>query len=224
AHQQVQQGVEPRPLCALEVAWADDEGTTPRVLQRCDQPVDPTACCCVEVLLQGGLCGTGVTAPQGRVHVPVQDLVPVCPIIEPATVEFQQPYRSDQGGMALQDTVVVQTQPARHRFQKQVGVGACALQGRTELPGVDLAQMFELGSAGGHRRGRPQQPVEGELVPAFLPAVDGCAHHLAGVGPLRAHLCQRQVTLGQLGAAGVDPVEDPDDFLDVLVHPGDFLL
>jgi hypothetical protein len=59
--------------------------------------------------------------------------------------------------------------------------------------------------------------------PTNAPPVEVRAHHRPGLRPVRADPRQRQVAPGELGAPGVDPVEDVDDDVHGLVGAGDRL-
>ena len=86
-----------------------------------------------------------------------------------------------------------------------------------------LVQVLELRLAGQHRVHRAQQPVEVEVVVGLGPFLELGLHGVARLGPVGADLGQRQVALGELGAAAVDPVEDVHHHVERLVRAGDLL-
>ena len=93
-----------------------------------------------------------------------------------------------------------------------------------ELLGGDVLEGGERRTAGGDRVDVAQQPVRGELqAPLRAPPVEVRAHRRSRLRPVRADPRQRQIAPGELGAPGVDPVEDVDDDVHGLVGAGDAL-
>ena len=86
-----------------------------------------------------------------------------------------------------------------------------------------VVQELELGLTGEHRVYGPQQPVEIEVVVGLGPLLELGLHGVAGFGPVGADLGQRQIALGQLGAAAVHAVEDVHHDVERLVGAGHFL-
>ena len=93
------------------------------------------------------------------------------------------------------------------------------------LEGVrgDVLERGEWCPAGRHGVHIAQEPVGGEVVALAVPAIQVATHGRSRITPLSADLRQGEVSLGQLRATGVDPVEDLDDDVHGLVCARDLL-
>ena len=119
---------------------------------------------------------------------------------------------------------MVQPQPPADQVQAGVDVlgGPLRAPSWTSVRAL-LVQMLELGLARQDRVHGAQQPVEVEVEADLRPLLELGLHGLAAFGPLRADLRQRQVALGELGAAAVDAVEDIHHHVERLVGAGHLL-
>ncbi len=225
AGEQVEQRVGTRATAdALEVLRVDRQVALAGAGQRSDHAVDPGLVDGLQVLGEEGLRRAGEATAQRGVHVPVERLVRLWAVDEPAAAVVQVPGDHGDRVAAHQHAVVVQAEPAAGELVQEVvdvvqGLVERVLEGR----GRDVFEGGERRATGRDRVDVAQEPVGGELVARVAPAVQVATHGRAGVAPLGADPRQREVTLGQLGTAGVDPVEDVDDDVDGLVGAGDGL-
>ena len=178
----------------------------------------------VVVLVEHGLGGTGEASPERGVDVPVQDTVGLGRISEAAAALVQEAADNREGVPAHEHAVVVEPETAGHHVEEVADVLSRRFQGVLEIRHLHRVQRAEFGPAGRDGGRVAQQPVQVEGKSFFLPPVQVGAHGRAGFRPVRALLGQREVALGQLRPAGVDPVEDIHHHVDGLVLAGDLLL
>ena len=156
--------------------------------------------------------------------VPVERAARLGGVGEPAVVLQQQAAQHRQGVPAHEHAVVVETQRRGDQVDEVVDVVDRLPQRVAELPGGDVLERGERRTTGGDGVDVAQQPVRGELqAPLRAPAVELGTHRRTRVRPVRTDPRQRQIAPGELGAPGVDPVEDVDDDVHGLVGAGDAL-
>ena len=129
-----------------------------------------------------------------------------------------------EGVPAHQHAVVVKSETPGHDIEELADVPGGGFKGLLEIGYLHAVQRAEFRPAGRYGGRIAQQPVQGEGKSFLLPPVQVSAHGGAGLRPVSALLGQRKISLGQLRAAGVDPVEDVDHHVDGLVLAGDLLL
>jgi hypothetical protein len=119
---------------------------------------------------------------------------------------------------------VVETERRGDQVDEVIHVVDRLPQRVAELLGGDVLESGERRTAGGDRVDVAQQPVRWELqAPSNAPPIEVRTHHRSSLRPVRTDPRQRQITPGELGAPGVDPVEDVDDDVHRLVGAGDRL-
>jgi len=157
------------------------------------------------------------------VDVPEQQAVSLGLVRDLAAALGEVAGHKRDGEAAAEHPVVIEPEPAGDEIEDPVDHPLRLHEPSLELLGSDVLHGGEQRLPRRDGVHAPQQPVERERVAGPSPLGEEALHLVASLRPLGTDAREREVTLGKLGAAAVDAIEDVHDHVDGLVLAGDLL-